>query len=272
MKNILVPTDFSENADKALDFALALAHKFNATLHIIHAYSSTGKAGHLANLDRVIKEDREIEMAKFMESTKASISFDIQLSGRCRKGEPNEVIADEVENVEADLVVMGTLGASNLGKKLMGSTASNLIKNIFTPVLAIPTAVEYTDLENMIVALDAQSMAIPRTLNPMIELAQKLGLSIHLVHVSSDKLHTEIDPTIKDYLTSFSISFSYNKIQSNDVLGSVIGFANDKGNSLLCMISHQRSWFENLFHSSVSQQLALKSNLPLLILHDSTSA
>ena len=69
MKNILVPTDFSKNAEKALDFALALAHKFGATLHIIHAYNSTSHAGHLANIDRIIKEDRTKEMDKFLEET-----------------------------------------------------------------------------------------------------------------------------------------------------------------------------------------------------------
>lgn len=272
MKNILVPTDFSENADKALDFALALAHNFKATLHLIHAYHSTGKTGHLANVDRIIKEDRELEMEKFLEATKASISFDLNIEGRCRKGLATEVINHEADSIAADLIIMGTLGASNLGKQLMGSTASNLIKSTSIPVLAIPKSVQYSDLKNLVVALDAKSMKDPSTLNPMIEIAQKLKLTIHLVHVSNDKLHTEIDPSIKEYLSSFSIPFFYNKIQAIGVAEAILDFAYEKGDSLLCMVSHNRTWFESLFHSSMSQRLALSSNLPMLILHNNNPA
>lgn len=271
MKNILVPTDFSENADKALDFALALANKFDATIHIIHTYHITSHAGHLANVNRVIKEDREKEMEAFLEETKASVSFDVKIQGRCRKGYPVELIENEAEKIAADLIVMGTLGASNIGKKIMGSTASKLIKNTNFPILAIPQNTHYADLMNIVVAIDALTMAVLNTLNPMINIAQKSDLAINLVHVSNQQLHTDIDPTIKNYLTGLAVEHSYTKIQSDDILEGILDFAHEKGNSVLCLVSRQRSWFENLFHNSVSQQIALKSDLPLLILQDTVS-
>lgn len=268
MKNILVPTDFSENADKALDFAMALAHKFGATLHILHAYHSTSHAGHLANVNRVIKEDREQEMEKFLADTKASISFELDIKGYCSKGYAVEKIELYSKKLDVDLVIMGTLGASNLGKRLMGSTTSNLINTTDTPVLAIPSNVIYSDLANMVVALDALNAPKPHLLNPMVSIAQKLDLAINLVHVSSEQLHTDIDPSIKDYLVGFGVKFTYTKVQSNDVLEGLLHFAHQKGNSLLCMVSHQRTWFENIFHESVSQKVALQSDLPLLVLQD----
>ena len=93
-------------------------------------------------------------------------------------------------------------------------------------ILAIPTTVQYSDLENMVVALDALSMKNPKTLQPMVDLAQQLKLSINLVHVSSDKLHTDIDPAIKDFLNNcVSImgkrEFDYmllNRITNSDLL------------------------------------------------------
>lgn len=268
MKNILIPTDFSDNAGKALDVALALANKFGATLHMLHAYHSTSHAGHLSNVNRVIKADREKEMEEFLEKTKASIDFDLEIKGYCKKGYPVELIEQLVDKADIDLTIMGTLGASNIGKKMMGSTTSNLIKNGSTPVLAIPTNIVYTDLDTLVVALDAMSMKAPATLDPMVKLAQKLGLKIELVHVSDGKIHTDIDPAIKDYLNQFDVPFAYSKVQSEHILEGILNFARDKGNALLCMVSHQRNWFENLFHSSVSQKIALQSELPLLVLHD----
>lgn len=268
MKNILVPTDFSENAGKALDFALALAEKFKATLHIIHSYQVTSHAGHLANVERVIKEDREKEMQQFLEKVKANSSFDVTIEGRCRKGYPVDLIENEAQKVEADLIIMGTLGASNLGKKIMGSTASNLIKNTKFPVLAIPKDTHYNDLSNIVVAIDALTMTVLNTLNPMISIAQKSNLDINLVHISDEQVHTDIDPAIKDYLTNLSVRLSYTKIHSDDLLNAILDFAHEKENSVLCLVARHRSWFENLFHSSVSQQIALKSDLPLLVLQE----
>jgi nucleotide-binding universal stress UspA family protein len=268
MKTILVPTDFSENADKALDFALALAHKFNAKLRLIHTYNTSAPAGHLGSINRVIKEDREKEMKAFLKATKESISFDLDIKGRCRKGYPIELIENEAERIDADLIVMGTLGASNLGKQMMGSTASKVIKNTQFPVLAIPRDTHYADINNIVVAVDALTMSVLNTLNPMINIAQKSKLNIELVHVSNQQVHTDIDPTIKEYLEGLAVPFNYTKIQSDLIMEPILDFAHEKGNSVLCLVSRHRGWFENLFHSSVSQQVALKSDLPLLILQD----
>lgn len=268
MKKILVPTDFSENADKALDFALALAHKFNAKLHLIHTYNTSAPAGHLGSINRIVKEDREKEMEAFLKATKESISFDLEIDGRCRKGYPVELIENEAESIDADLIIMGTLGASNMSKQVLGSTTSKLIKNTKFPVLAIPRDSHYSDIDNVVVAVDALTMSVLNTLNPMINIAQKSKLNIELVHVSNQQIHTDIDPTIKDYLDGLAVPFNYTKIQSDQVMESILDFAHEKGNSVLCLVSRHRGWFENLFHTSVSQQVALKSDLPLLILQD----
>jgi nucleotide-binding universal stress UspA family protein len=265
MKNILLPTDFSENANKALDFALTLANKFKATLHIIHGYEGTTASGQMA-IDKALKDDIEQEMIKFLKATKESVPFTINLQGRCRKGYAEEVILDEANEVGAGLIIMGTSGASSLGKKIMGSTTSNVIKSSKIPVLAIPFHVEYADLDNLVVALDAYSIKNPQILSPMVDIAQKLSLNINLVHVANDKIHTEIDPAIKDYLLGASVSFSYNKVHSNEVLTGITDYAKEKGNSLLCMISHQRSWFEDLFHSSATEIISQQATLPLLVL------
>lgn len=268
MKTILVPTDFSENAEKALDFALALAHKFKAKLRLIHTYNTSAPAGHLGNINRIIKEDRDKEMVAFVKKTKESISFNLDIKGRCRKGYPIELIENEAERIDADLIVMGTLGASNLSKQMMGSTASKLIKHTQFPVLAIPRNTHYADINNVVVAVDALTMSVLNTLNPMISIAQKSDLNIELVHVSNQQVHTDIDPTIKDYLKGLAVPFNYTKIQSDQVMEPILDFAHEKGNSILCLVSRNRGWFENLFHSSVSQKIALKSDLPLLILQD----
>ena len=268
MKNILIPTDFSDNATKALNYAIVLASKFNATLHVIHTFQSTSHAGRLANVDRLIKEDRDKEMNDLLSDLKSRDGFSVEIKGRCRKGYTVEVIEDEITKVDADLVVMGTQGASNLGKKIMGSTTSNLIKDIDTPILVIPNAAKDINFEHLVVALDALDNRDVSVLEPMIDFSKTLNLPINLLHVSSGSYHTDIDPDIKDYITQKGMEFTYDKVQSNDVLDGILAYAGKKSNSLLCLVSRERNWFESLFSSSISQQIALQSDIPLLVLHD----
>ena len=183
MKNILVPTDFSDNANKALDVALALAKRFNAQLHLIHTYHTSTPAGHMANVNRVIKEDRDKEMAAFLAEVKATAPEDVVIEGVCRHGYPIETIEREIERVSADLLVMGTLGASNVAKKVWGSTASKLVKINKVPVLAIPMETSYKELKNMVLAVDALDLTVLNTLNPALSLVQASRLSLSLIHI-----------------------------------------------------------------------------------------
>ncbi|MCH2023960.1 MAG: universal stress protein [Saprospiraceae bacterium] len=268
MKKILIPTDFSENATKALNYAIVLANEFKATLHVLHTFQSTSHAGRLANVDRLIKEDRDKEMDDLLDDLKSKYQYSLDIKGRCRKGYTVEVIEDEITKVEAELVVMGTQGASSIGKKIMGSTTSNLIKDIDTPILVIPNEAKDINFEHLVVALDALDNRDVNVLEPMLDFAKTLNLPINLLHVSSGSYHTDIDPDIKEYITQNGMDFSYDKVQSNDVLEGILDYAGKKSNSLLCLVSRERNWFESLFRSSISQQIALQSDIPLLVLHD----
>ena len=267
MKNILVPTDFSENADNALNYAVELAEKAGGKVQLVHTYITTAHAGHLANIDRVVRVDRQKEMAAYLAKKNNS-----NIVGKLRNGEPVEMIEEEGERQEADLIVMGTLGANKLSKKLLGSTASNVIKNINIPVLAIPANVKKMDFDTLVVAFDALNIPAKEVMDKMLDFAKTVGLSLDLVHVSSDKLHTDLDSEIKDYLEKNKVDYSYNRVESNDTLEGILDYTQTKEKAILCLISRQRSWFSNLFHSSVSQKAAMQATMPLLVLHDTIDA
>jgi len=268
MENILVPTDFSENANNALDYAIQIAAQYGAAIHILHAFQTTSHAGHLANIDRIVKDDREKEMKACLEDKLNQLNSTVEITGRVRKGESVDLILDEAQKVGAEMIIMGTLGASNISKKVFGSTASNVIKSTNLPVLAVPATVSKADFSHLVVALDALKSPAPRVFNPMITFAKSFDLKINLVHVSSDEVHTDIDEKIKEYLSQNAVPFSYTKVLNEDIPKGIIDFTDTQGSCVLCLVSRQRNWFENLFHSSVSQKIAMSVEMPLLVLHD----
>jgi nucleotide-binding universal stress UspA family protein len=269
MNNILVPTDFSENADNAMDYAIALAKQTNRSIHLIHTYTTTSHAGHLSNINRIIREDRDKEMKAYITKKEKEIGGTVTIGGRVRKGDAIVAIEEEVEKCGANLIVMGTQGANSVSKRVLGSTASNVIKQANLPVLAIPAAVKYSNFTNLVVALDALNIPQEKALNKMIAFAKTMEVEINLIHVTeTGKAHTTSDPKVGAYLLEKEVEHTYENIEGANVMQGILDYVDQKENAILCLIARERGWFSNLFHQSVSTGVAKEATLPLLVLHD----
>src|SRR5690606_33500264 len=149
MKNILVPTDFSQTADNAFAYALHLAKSFGADLHILHSYSMPIVSGMGVESSEVIQQVFEnVELTSFEDFKNKASDLrkiaenegvtDINLSFLFEEGDLILNILDIISKEHIDLVVMGTNGASGFEKKIFGSNTLNTIKSIDTPVLSVP--------------------------------------------------------------------------------------------------------------------------------------
>ena len=138
IRKILVPYDFSQHSEHALDWALELAEKWQARLelmHVIHplpqtvAFSQDVYARAEQNQLATAQEDLEAIRAKKMEG--ATVLLDCQV---CR-GMPSQAICDEAKAQKADLIVMGSHGRTGLSHVLIGSVAEWVMRYAPCPVL-----------------------------------------------------------------------------------------------------------------------------------------
>lgn len=133
--NILFCTDFSESAQAAVAFAVDLAKKYGARLHVIHVYR---EAGHIAEfeLSSDVKNEPVTvthfpgkEMEKKLEDLCRDISNEI---GDCRRkilqGKPHAEIVRYAEEEHIDLVVMASHKLSGLEHALFGSTEEKVVR------------------------------------------------------------------------------------------------------------------------------------------------
>jgi nucleotide-binding universal stress UspA family protein len=141
LKRILVAVDFTETSDKAFDFALELAAKFDAQLTAVHAFEIPV----LGFPDGALVATADIA-ARIQESARQGL--DAAVSGRqgrggvkiesvLREGVPQEEIKAVAEEWKADLIVIGTHGRKGLARALLGSVAENVIRTVKTPVMVI---------------------------------------------------------------------------------------------------------------------------------------
>jgi nucleotide-binding universal stress UspA family protein len=143
IKTILVATDFSQDADAALDAALEMARAFDSKLELFHAYYVDVPAVYAGfgndytmpqDVLDPISEGAQTAMDAVLERVAGS---GVDVSGRVEMERPAKAILAEAERVLADLIVMGTRGLSGFEHLVLGSTADRIIRMAQCPVLTV---------------------------------------------------------------------------------------------------------------------------------------
>jgi nucleotide-binding universal stress UspA family protein len=136
-KVMLVPIDFSANAEQALDYACAFAEKLGSTVHLVHAVATPPSALQVALtediLENLVKEHHEA-LEKLARARKGVASFG---KATVEVGDPRDTIVEAAKAVRADLIVMGTHGRRGLSRVMMGSVAEDVIRHAPCPVLTV---------------------------------------------------------------------------------------------------------------------------------------
>ena len=140
LKKVLLPTDFSESAEQALRQAVALALLTKAELHIFHAVLLHAEdPQHLQTVLKGYTEHIDEEARKILEEKSGEIGKrGLQVSiSTARSVSPFEAIMDAVENIQPDVIVMGTHGRTGVGRLLLGSVAEKVLRHASTPTLTV---------------------------------------------------------------------------------------------------------------------------------------
>jgi nucleotide-binding universal stress UspA family protein len=267
MKKILVPTDFSDNALKALKYAVNLANNSAASIVVLNTYQVNYGAGQLLSIDNILQEDRAAEMNALLLSIKPLLNENLKIETYIEKGNTVEIITGLAQYLKIDLILMGTTGAGAVKKMFVGSTAGHVIKNAKIPVLAIPSDYSGAAISDITLALDSKELHNNSVLNPLLELLKIYNANLNLLiitHDDNDKVGIDLDLLI--YFEQLGIKFTYSKISSNSVTEGIIDFVRNQKSSLLCLIHHNRGWFDNIFHRSISENMAFESQIPLLVI------
>lgn len=139
-RNLLVPMDFSAHSERALECAIDLAEKFDARLHLLHAYHLPL---HLGTPDQiVIPQDfwtsvRDAARRRLEEALERATSRGVQGEIHLSEMSATQAIEHAAERLSADLIVMGTHGRTGLRHVLLGSVAERTIRAAPCPVLTV---------------------------------------------------------------------------------------------------------------------------------------
>ena len=266
MKKILVPTDFSENANNALRYAINIANYFEAEVNLVNVYEVRSTTGSFKSIEEYMREDAERDLSDSIRAVKTSLLGRTVLKGRAIKGNTIDVICSIAENEKMDLIVMGTQGASGLKEIFLGSKTSGVMKNTHIPILAIPNGFDYRPIKDIVFSVDSGIVADSDVLQPLIKLARSYKSNIKVVHLETEKVVAGFDPGIEYFLEDIPHTF-HTVAGSSDINGVVNLFTYEENADMLCMIRRERGFWSKLFHRSVTTKEIFDSPVPLLVLH-----
>ena len=282
ISKILVPTDFSAASQKALDYARMIAAKYGASVTAFHSYIVVqpieGFAGMPATIDPEMMKEHEKALTKKMKHfiqgaysgpddinvEKVPVHFEIEL------GMAVEEIVNRSKE-EYDMIVMGASGDYGLVDRFMGSISSAVSRHAHCPVLVVPAKASGKAFHNMLYAGNRDS-ANRHTVQLMIDFAKLFTSRLHVVHVSTkdqashlenelyfDKIVKETAPPLPFKVTSI--------LEENNAWTGIQHYAKENDIDMIAVVAKHRSFWDSLWHKSVSKQIVMHTDLPVMIYH-----
>lgn len=136
---ILVPTDYSETAERALAWAILQARTFGAELLVVHVRPSHVHLGAIGFADEPAAGDAEQARTQLEAHVAASFSGSgLAVRTLVELGDPALKIREIARREQVSLIVMGTHGASRLEDLLFGSVTEKVVHHTGCPVLVVP--------------------------------------------------------------------------------------------------------------------------------------
>src|SRR5690606_32304101 len=269
MTNILVPTDFSDLSKVAIDFAIKVANKLNGNitlLHVVTLVQPTRASMRLrlqALLEELMKTAQE-DMEALVEEKSAALGSSARLQFKIVEGSSFPlVVKSEAKSMKADLIVLGTHGASGMKKMMMGSNAASVIEISPIPVLVIPEEAQFDGFREIVYATDLKH--IDEELARLINFASVFGSRVHIFHVAEAGDVVDAQEKIR----SAVLRVEYPRIETKVITASEIDkaleeYVEEANGDLLATFTHQHSFYEKLFDKGVTRKLTFHSQLPML--------
>lgn len=273
MKTILVPIDFSQNAENALRYAIMLSDKWQAKLILFHSFytyhasgyssASGGSSGEEAGHRVAVQELTEL----YTRLAPDSIREVEYLSSR---SEMLEQVLRIVQEKHVDLIVMGTQGIGRLAGKFLGTNASRVVAYTSCPVIVVPESLAVYSLRHMAYASNYQPGDIP-TLKTVAAMADAFGAELSVVHVTPYETTEEkhafmlFEQKVRNEITEPDISFK--TLPGSDVEDTLVSYLRQKEADLLVMSARQRDLFDKIFGKSITQLMTLHLQAPIMVFH-----
>jgi nucleotide-binding universal stress UspA family protein len=278
MRKILVPTDFSENAMNALQYALELFKYDVSEFFIMHAYQDEVYAEASLINKKPIDEINKIISNKSLKQLENTLKKINKISPNPRHSynilSSNNILIDEVDKIvddeNIDIIVMGTRGKTNDSKLTFGSHTLQVLKFVQCPVLAIPENYKHIQPRKILFPTNYMIPYKRRELKLLCELASPYRAVIDIIYISkSNKLslrQKDNQKFIKEELCKNNLNLM--TINGTNITNTIYKYIKENEIDMLVMVNSRHAFLESILFQSTIDKMSLYIDIPFLALQN----
>ena len=269
MKNILVPTDFSECALNAIKFAADLSLKLNSTIHVVHIHQRVVPSDANLNIDldsKIVFREKEVfenyikELVgmDFMKDVKLKTSLDTVFQMK------DILVMDKYEDI--DLIVMGSHIIEGIEEFFIGSNTQKFIQLANCPVISIKEEVNISDIKSIIFASDFKKEVLPK-FEVIRNFAHKIGAKLQYLKIMTPKDYSVEQQELID-ITEFVKRTGINPdevslFKAISIERGIIKYCKEKGTDMLAIETHGKTGLSHLLQENIAESLSNHMIIPL---------
>ncbi|MCK0146552.1 universal stress protein [Arenibacter sp. F26102] len=274
-RRILCPTDFSKNAQNAINYAIELFKNENCVFYILNTYKVEAYTMEFAiTKDLEDSEKKSIGglniILEWLSVTNDSKNHKFHIVSEC--GNLTDIMKTIVEKQDIDLVVMGTKGATDSRMEIYGSQTVLAMEEIRNcPVLAIPANSTYKKIKEIVFPTNFKSTYKRWEFQNLVDIAKISNSSIIVLSVQSKNESLDAEQIrnknlLKDYFEE--LDHSFHTLNNKDVQTAINSFIEIRGSDMVAFINRKHSFFGMILSRPMVKNLNYHTSVPVLALHD----
>lgn len=275
MPTIIVCTNFSETSRNALAYTCSLIHqkanKEEISILLLNIYTIpinyAGDGIALATINDALNE-AEKELHAELEWVHEEYAG-LNVIGKVTTGRLLRAIRDEIDEMRASLVVLGT-GGKYGALWAWDTDILNALRDLPVPVLTIPPNVTFKPLQNIAFACNLKNINNQTPFNTLLNLVHFTEAKLHIIYVIGQELKPGSAEAANEGLVNMNlkdIEPVYHIIRENEVVKAIGRFVEENQIQLLLVMPKRHGVWESLFHKSFTKEFSRLNMLPIMALH-----
>lgn len=280
IKRILIPFDFSETAELALEHAVFMAKLHKADILLLHVVESFSFASAISSAFGKSQSEFESKMEssakdrlqnlteKLHHDSGMSVSFKID------NGKIYKKIMSVAEEEKVDIIVMGTHGVSGFQEFLVGSNTYRVVMSAPCPVISVQTHAKKIGFKNIILPID-NSHSSRQKVKHAVEIAKHYN---SVVHIAGMMTMTDVDlqrrfevkiHQVRDYFEEHEVPHTVKVFKTDNTAATTEEFATQVNADLIMIMTDQEG--SGIFMGNFAQQIINHSKIPVMSVRPSES-
>jgi nucleotide-binding universal stress UspA family protein len=274
IKKIVIPYDFSETAELSLEHAVFLAKRLRAQiilLHVVETVSFTSAISHaFGGFEKKIETATNEKLAAL--AREIHMKSGVELNVRTEVGRIYRKICQVAKEISADIIIMGTHGASGYQKFSVGTNTSRVVQESPCPVISVQSHAKNLGFKKVVIPID-ESHESRQKVPFAVEIARIYGSHVHIVGLINftgadiiRKFKIKVEQ-VEEYVDQHELNYDTRYMEGSDLAGMTMKAAEEADADMLVIMTEQEPSITGFLLGTYASKVVNNSKIPVLSVH-----